>query len=286
MILPNSHCFIHSAFKYFLRSKAAKLEQKNLIYACLSKAIRAGGFKIAVAARLSIIPGHCKLCNPSLSLSRLLISCRPLQVTTAIFATSGMGIITFVIAAILSLPKQFITVYLGVMLNQSGDGARQYIFRLPILLAISGLTTNVEPPTSQSKIITKVVLGVTLAVTFLSLWFIIHEMNKVKVEVITGLRAKRWVLIRFSCYKLVLIALFYNVDGKSNTAPTLNLAAALTHRKLACSHTLPRSRTQPSPITPQNRGPSVPLVLLPHGPRGTSSRQSMALTLFPRRLMS
>jgi hypothetical protein len=33
-----------------------------------------------------------------------------------------MGIIVFSIAAILSLPKQFITVYLGVILEQSAIG--------------------------------------------------------------------------------------------------------------------------------------------------------------------
>lgn len=45
-----------------------------------------------------------------------------LAVTTAVFSTCGMGVITFSIAAILSLPKQFITVYLGVALEQSEDG--------------------------------------------------------------------------------------------------------------------------------------------------------------------
>jgi hypothetical protein len=34
-------------------------------------------------------------------------------VTTAVFSVCGMGIFVFVLAAALSLPKQFITVYLG-----------------------------------------------------------------------------------------------------------------------------------------------------------------------------
>ena len=49
-------------------------------------------------------------------------SLRSFAVTTAVFSTCGMGIWTFSIAAILSLPKQFITVYLGVALEQSEDG--------------------------------------------------------------------------------------------------------------------------------------------------------------------
>ena len=35
-----------------------------------------------------------------------------------------MGIFTFVIAAVLSMPKQFITVYLGVVLHESNQGAQ------------------------------------------------------------------------------------------------------------------------------------------------------------------
>ena len=46
-------------------------------------------------------------------------------VTTAVFSTCGMGIWTFMLAALLSLPKQFITVYLGVALEDSEDGERE-----------------------------------------------------------------------------------------------------------------------------------------------------------------
>ena len=43
-------------------------------------------------------------------------------VTTAVFATCGMSIWTFMLAAFLTLPKQFITVYLGVALEDSKNG--------------------------------------------------------------------------------------------------------------------------------------------------------------------
>jgi hypothetical protein len=39
-----------------------------------------------------------------------------------VFSTCGMNIWTFSVAAFLSLPKQFLTVYLGVALEQSEDG--------------------------------------------------------------------------------------------------------------------------------------------------------------------
>lgn len=35
-----------------------------------------------------------------------------------------MGILTFAAAAFLSLPKQFVTVYIGVIIEESGLGAK------------------------------------------------------------------------------------------------------------------------------------------------------------------
>ena len=50
----------HSAFKYCCRARGEKLEKTNIFYACLARVVRDGGFKIALIARLSAIPGHCK----------------------------------------------------------------------------------------------------------------------------------------------------------------------------------------------------------------------------------
>lgn len=44
------------------------------------------------------------------------------SVTTAVFSTCGMKLWVFAVAAFLSLPKQFITVYIGVILEQNGEG--------------------------------------------------------------------------------------------------------------------------------------------------------------------
>ncbi|KXN80895.1 Golgi apparatus membrane protein TVP38 [Leucoagaricus sp. SymC.cos] len=136
------------AFKYCCRSRGEKLERTNLSYACLAKVVRDGGFKIALIARLSAIPGH---------------------FTTAIFSTCGMGIIVFSIAAILSMPKQFITVYLGVILEQSADGTQD----------------------TKSRIISDVVLAITILITALAMWYILREMNKVKPDVIYAKRKAR-----------------------------------------------------------------------------------------------
>lgn len=80
-----------------------------------------------------------------------------------------MGIFVFCLAAILSLPKQFITVYLGVILEQSGTGTQ----------------------TTQSRIISDVVVAITILITFAAMWYIFHEMDKVKPKVIYERRKAR-----------------------------------------------------------------------------------------------
>lgn len=50
---------MYSAFKYCLSGRGKKLEREKLSYACLARVVREGGFKIALIARLSAIPGHC-----------------------------------------------------------------------------------------------------------------------------------------------------------------------------------------------------------------------------------
>jgi hypothetical protein len=90
-------------------------------------------------------------------------------VTTAVFSTCGMGIVVFTIAAILSMPKQFITVYLGVILEQSADGQTD----------------------KESRIISDVVLAVTMLITVAAMWYIFRQMNKVKPEVIYARRKAR-----------------------------------------------------------------------------------------------
>ncbi|RDB21755.1 Golgi apparatus membrane protein TVP38 [Hypsizygus marmoreus] len=136
------------AFKYCCRARGEKLERTKITYACLAKVVRDGGFKIALIARLSAIPGH---------------------FTTAVFSTCGMGIFVFSLAAILSMPKQFITVYLGVILEQSSTGVKD----------------------TKSRIISDVVLAVTFLITVLAMWYIFRQMNKVKPEVIYARRKAR-----------------------------------------------------------------------------------------------
>jgi uncharacterized membrane protein YdjX (TVP38/TMEM64 family) len=50
------------------------------------------------------------------------------SVTTAVLSTCGLSVGTYIIAAIISLPKQFATVYMGYALTQS-KGTSAYLLR-------------------------------------------------------------------------------------------------------------------------------------------------------------
>ncbi|TYJ53388.1 hypothetical protein B9479_005988 [Cryptococcus floricola] len=130
------------AFKYCLKSHAEKYEKNNMNYACLAHVVREGGFFIIFVVRLSAIPGH---------------------FTTAVFATCGMNIWIFTLAAILTLPKQashppstpLIVVYLGVLFDDTESS-------------------------SKEKWISRGVLIGGFLITIASAWYIWREMHKVR----------------------------------------------------------------------------------------------------------
>ncbi|KAJ4376931.1 Tlg2-vesicle protein [Didymella sp. IMI 355093] len=88
------------AFKHFFRSKALKLERTNLNYGAMARLTRDGGFFIVLVIRLSAIPAH---------------------FSTAVFSTCDVKFWHFVVATLLSLPKQIFLVYLGVLLVQDSN---------------------------------------------------------------------------------------------------------------------------------------------------------------------
>ncbi|GAA5964087.1 hypothetical protein JCM8115_005335 [Rhodotorula mucilaginosa] len=79
-------------FRYFLTDHAAKIERKNVFYACVARMMRHGSLWIIIVVRFSAVPGH---------------------VVTAIQSTVGMSIWIYSIAIIVSLPKQLAVVWLG-----------------------------------------------------------------------------------------------------------------------------------------------------------------------------
>jgi len=137
------------AFRICCRARAEKLEKDNIVYGCLSRICKDGGIKIALIARYSAIPPH---------------------FTTAVFSVCGMNIFVFIAAAILSLPKQFITVYIGSVLEDESNGSSSV---------------------KKERTITYIVLAITIAVTLFAMRYLRGEMEKVKHEVIYAKRKYR-----------------------------------------------------------------------------------------------
>lgn len=140
------------AFKWCFRRLAEKYERKSLNYGCMAHIVREGGFMVILIARLSAIPGH---------------------FTTAVFATVGMNIFIFTLAALLSMPKQLAVVYLGVAIGQSGTGEE----------------------TTKSKIIKYVVLIISGIITLAAAWYLYRKMEQARPTVQARLKAKRYAML-------------------------------------------------------------------------------------------
>ncbi|EIN03919.1 hypothetical protein PUNSTDRAFT_108731 [Punctularia strigosozonata HHB-11173 SS5] len=137
-----------AVFHYFCRERAGKLEKKEIFYGCLARVVREGGFKIALISRYSAIPGH---------------------LTTALYSTCGLGFWIFLAAAVLSLPKQFVLIAVGVLSEDAGEGKGP-----------KGANTI--------SIIVSIILGVA---TSLAYHYILKKMAAVKNDIIYQRRKER-----------------------------------------------------------------------------------------------
>lgn len=181
-VAPRVHSITcRSAFKHCCRSRGEKLERTSIAYGCLAKVVRDGGFTVALVARLSAIPGHCM--RLQLLFARFLTQ---FLVTTAVFSTCGMNIVVFSLAAFLSLPKQFVTVYLGVALEQAANGGSSDNPGGRFSPSPLGGKSSI-----QDKILKYCIIAVTLIITVWAMWYIYAKMGKVKGQVIYERRKAR-----------------------------------------------------------------------------------------------
>jgi hypothetical protein len=104
-----------------------------------------------------------------------------------------MGIWIFSLAAILSLPKQFAIVYLGVVLEHSGTGKDNSVDGMILCFAH---TASAGPSSTKNRILNAVVIGTTGLITVLAAYYILRKMGQVKVDVIYQRRKARYVSIR------------------------------------------------------------------------------------------
>ncbi|KAJ7233716.1 hypothetical protein B0H12DRAFT_1143491 [Mycena haematopus] len=83
-------------FKYACAARGAKLENKNLDYGLLAHVARTGSFRVILIIRYSAIPPH---------------------FATSVFSTVGISFWIFLAAAILSLPKGLVPVFVGYVMQ-------------------------------------------------------------------------------------------------------------------------------------------------------------------------
>ncbi|KAJ7334851.1 hypothetical protein DFH08DRAFT_784947 [Mycena albidolilacea] len=130
-------------FKYCCGARGKRLELTNMGYGTLAHVVREGGLLIAIIVRYSSLPAH---------------------LTTAVFATCGMQFWVFLVAAVVSLPKQIVLVYVGVALA-SND--------------------------SRSDKIQRIVIGVTVVITVIGMVYIRRLMKAAQPAVVYARRKAR-----------------------------------------------------------------------------------------------
>ncbi|KAF8147749.1 hypothetical protein K438DRAFT_458162 [Mycena galopus ATCC 62051] len=112
-------------FKYACSVRGGKMEAKSLSYGILAHIVRNGGFLIVLVVRYSAIPPH---------------------FATVVFSTVGISYWIFLAAAVLSLPKSFVPVYVGYALkpenagNTTAERIEKIVLVVTILITIAAYT--------------------------------------------------------------------------------------------------------------------------------------------------
>ncbi|KAK7028290.1 hypothetical protein R3P38DRAFT_2935199 [Favolaschia claudopus] len=104
-------------FKYACSARGAKLELKSVDYGLLASIVRNGGFWVILVIRYSAVPPH---------------------FATTVFSTVGISFWVFLAAAILSLPKQLVPVYIGHVMQPSveDDGTSKIVENVVLVAGI------------------------------------------------------------------------------------------------------------------------------------------------------
>ncbi|KAJ7641448.1 hypothetical protein FB45DRAFT_1053955 [Roridomyces roridus] len=126
-------------FKFCCTARSKGIEKSKLSFALLAHVVRKGGFLVVLVIRYSAIPPH---------------------FATAVFSTVGLGFGTFIAAAILSLPKTFVPVYIGWAMRPENDD------------------------NSTSSRVEKIILIISIGITIFALTWIRRQMSNAKEEVI------------------------------------------------------------------------------------------------------
>ncbi|KAM5544916.1 hypothetical protein V8D89_001814 [Ganoderma adspersum] len=145
-----------SVYKWWCGARGRKLEESKLNWALLAEVVRRGGLRMPLLMRLTFR----RLGWKGTRLMRK-------TVLTAVFSTCGMNFWVFTASAVLSLPKQLAVVFIGV------SGA------------------NGEDLPTSTRAIKYSVIGATVLLTGVAMWYIYSRMDEVKGDVIYARRKRR-----------------------------------------------------------------------------------------------
>jgi hypothetical protein len=99
-------------------------------------------------------------------------------VLTALFSTCGVSLWTFVVSAVISLPRPFSAVLVGYSLGLTAHGRKWF---LPS--AWSCAYTDADSALA-SAVVNNVALGISVVTTLASGWYMARKQQQIKVEVI------------------------------------------------------------------------------------------------------
>ncbi|KAF7290646.1 hypothetical protein MIND_01304900 [Mycena indigotica] len=109
-------------FKYACTTRMRKYEQKNLDFGLMAYIIRRGGLLMIVVIRFSAVPPH---------------------YATVVFSTVGISFWIFLLAAVISLPKQFVPVYTGYAMKPGVSGQKLTTVVEDVVIALGIIVTIV-----------------------------------------------------------------------------------------------------------------------------------------------
>ncbi|KAJ7640481.1 hypothetical protein DFH06DRAFT_1216132 [Mycena polygramma] len=110
-------------FRTLCTARGEKMEKTNLSYGLLAHVVRQGGFWVVLVIRYSAIPPH---------------------FATAVFSTVGISFWIFCVAAVLSMPKTLVPVYVGYAMrpdndNSSSTRVEHIVLAISIVITIGAL---------------------------------------------------------------------------------------------------------------------------------------------------
>ncbi|KZP17673.1 hypothetical protein FIBSPDRAFT_830231 [Athelia psychrophila] len=135
-------------FKYLCKARSDKMRKSSIKYEALARIFEDGGLLVAVVARYSIIPSH---------------------LVTAIFATCGMKLWIFCVSALLSMPQNFVNVYLGSYFEAQEKGT----------------------DSAAGNAVNYVTIAITVVVTIAAARYMDKQINKAKPAIVRARQKAR-----------------------------------------------------------------------------------------------